>query len=142
MYELMILVFLSSSDAELALKESEGFLDELLKLGAMPSQTVVLALVQMYGSLGVPKRAEELIDRLSFAGMTIGVQVYNTMMRAWGDTSPLEAEETFKRLQFSDVQPNEETFVTLIEVWAGSNRSDAPSSCSENLSKMASYGFR
>ena len=73
--------------------------------------------------------------------MTIGVQVYNTMMRAWGDTSPLEAEETFKRLQFSDVQPNEETFVTLIEVWAGSNRSDAPSSCSENLSKMASYGF-
>ena len=54
MYELMILVFLSSSDAELALKESEGFLDELLKQGNAKSDCSA-CLVQMYGSLGVPK---------------------------------------------------------------------------------------
>ena len=133
MYEMMILIFLSNDDADLAIKESEGFLNEMLKLGALPSQTVVIALIELYGSLGAPKRAEALIDRLTFAGMTISVQVYNTLMRAWGASSPMEAEEVFKRLQFANVQPDQETFMALIDGWSSSPRSDAPARCNDNV---------
>ena len=55
-------------------RRSEGLLNELLKLGAMPSQTVIIALIEMYGSLRIPERVEALIDRLSFAGVTVGVK--------------------------------------------------------------------
>ena len=53
----------------------------------------------------------------------------------------MEAEEAFKRLQLSGLQPDEETFIALINGWAGSNRSDAPVRCADNLSKMIAFGF-
>ena len=53
--------------------------------------------------------------------MTVGVQVYNTIIRVWGMSFPMEAEEAFKRLQLSGLQPDEETFIALINGWAGSN---------------------
>ena len=116
--ELLILVFLQSDDVEEAFRESDQILGQLLRGGDWPSSAVVNAIIELCGSMKRPERAEEVIAKLQFAGMTISLPTFNTLMSTWVGIDPTQVDEVFLRMRYSDIEPNEDSYRQLLEAWS------------------------
>lgn len=140
-YELLMQSWVGSKcSTEKKAAETESVFHSLIKAGFIPSGDVTVSLINLLGDLGQPEKAENIFDRVSFAGGVCDIAIYNSLMIAWGKSksanAALKAEELFERIEFSELSPNSASFEALLIAWAESSREDAAIKCVEILEKM------
>jgi pentatricopeptide repeat protein len=110
-------------------EEAEAAFNQLLKAGYIPSTEVTVLLIDLLGQLNQPEKADQVFDRVSFAGVVCDVSVYNSLIVAWGHSNvgnaALKAEEILRRMEFSGVDPNIQSFEALLSAWCRSRRKDS-----------------
>jgi pentatricopeptide repeat protein len=110
-------------------EEAEAAFNQLLKAGYIPSTEVTALLIDLLGQLNQPEKADQVFDRVSFAGVVCDVSVYNSLIVAWGHSNvgnaALKAEEILRRMEFSGVDPNIQSFEALLSAWCISRRKDS-----------------
>jgi pentatricopeptide repeat protein len=140
-YELLMQSWVGSkSSTEKKAEETESVFHSLMKAGFIPSGDVTVSLINLLGELCQPEKAENIFDRVSFAGGVCDIAIYNALMIAWGKSksanAALKAEELLERIEFSGLSPNSASFEALLIAWADSSREDAAIKCVNILEKM------
>ena len=140
-YELLMQSWVrSKSSTEKKAEEAESVFYSLIKAGFIPTDDVIVSLINLLGDLSQPEKAENVFDRVSFAGGVCDVTIYNSLMIAWGKSksanAALKAEEVLERIEFAGLSPNSASFEALLVAWAESTREDAAIKCVEILGKM------
>jgi pentatricopeptide repeat protein len=111
-------------------EEAEAAFNQLLKAGYIPSTEVTVLLIDLLGRLNQPEKADQVFDRVSFAGVVCDVSVYNSLITAWGQSknggnAALKAEEILRRMEYSGIDPNIQSFDALLSAWCISRRKDS-----------------
>lgn len=140
-YELLLQSWiLSNCSLEKRVREAESVLHRLLSEGFLPSARFTVSLINLVGEINEPEKAEQIFDRISFAGGEGDIAVYNSLMTAWGrstaDNAALKAEELLERIEFAGFAPNVASYEALLAAWASSNRKDAAGKCVDVLKRM------
>ena len=140
-YELLMQSWVGSkSSTEKKAEETESVFHSLMKAGFIPSGDVTVSLINLLGDLSQPEKAENIFDRISFAGGVCDIAIYNSLMIAWGKSksanAALKAEELLERIEFSGLSPNSASFEALLLAWAESSREDAAIKCVKILENM------
>ena len=140
-YELLLQSWiLSNCSLEKRVREAESVLHRLLSEGFLPSARFTVSLINLVGESNEPEKAEQIVDRISFAGGEGDIAVYNSLMTAWGrstaDNAALKAEELLERIEFAGFAPNVASYEALLTAWASSSRKDAAGKCVDVLKRM------
>lgn len=140
-YELLLQSWiLSNCSLEKRVREAESVLHRLLSEGFLPSARFTVSLINLVGETNEPEKAEQIFDRISFAGGEGDIAVYNSLMTAWGrsttDNAALKAEELLERIEFAGFAPNVASYEALLTAWASSSRKDAAGKCVDVLKRM------
>ena len=140
-YELLLQSWiLSNCSLEKRVREAESVLHRLLSEGFLPSARFTVSLINLVGETNEPEKAEQIFDRISFAGGEGDIAVYNSLMTAWGrstaDNAALKAEELLERIEFAGFAPNVASYEALLTAWASSSKKDAAGKCVDVLKRM------
>ena len=145
-YEYLIQIWLNSNETS-SIYEAELAFNQLLKAGFMPSKSLITKLMKAFGDIQVPEKVEQIFDRVSLYEIYCDVDIYNTVMEAWGYSNRTNSfnmvEEIYERMSYADVAPNSKTYDILIKSCSKMHeRVDCAEKSYSILKTMLSEGFQ